>query len=177
MSKRSLIGTLSLALFAVTAWAQDKPAQPPPAGGSAPTPPAAAAPDAPPKPKWVVACEADIKTHCAEAAKAGDPRPCLAEHEADLSQACKDTFIKQYKILQLCKEDIDKLCGGATDGRALGKCFNDKQSELSAKCRTALSKGSREHAKAEAKADAEAKTEAAPAPAAKKKPAAKRQLC
>jgi hypothetical protein len=148
VSNLCLIGTVSLSLFAVAARAQDKPAEPPPAGGSAP---AGAAETGAPRQKWVVACEADIKKLCLEPAKAGDPRPCLAEHEGHLSQACKDSFIKQYEILQLCKGDIDKLCGGATEGRTLAKCFNDKREELSPKCRTALTKGSRAHAKSEAK--------------------------
>jgi hypothetical protein len=168
VSKRSLIGTLSLALIASTAWAQDKPASSTP---PTPSTPPAAAPEAP-KQKWVVACEGDIKKHCLEAAKAGDPRECLAQHEPDLTQACKDTFIRQYKILLLCKGDIDKLCGGSPDPRELAKCFNEKQSELSPKCKSALTRGSREHEKAEAKAEAAAKTEAAPAPAARKKKAA-----
>ena len=113
--------------------------------------------------------EGDIKKHCLEAAKGGDARPCLAEHEKDLTQGCKDAFIKQYRVLQLCKEDIEKLCGGAADGRTLATCFNDKRDQLSPKCRAALTRGSREHEKAEAKAEA-----AAP-PAAKAEPAPKEE--
>jgi hypothetical protein len=167
----SLIGTLSLGLLALSARAQDKPAP-------APTPPApgSAAPSAPDtRPRWVVACQGDIQKHCLEQAKTGDARPCLADHEKDLTQACKDAFIRQYKIVQLCKDDIEKLCADSGgDGRAIAKCFNEKQDQLSPKCKSALSKGSREHDKAEAKSEAAAKTEAAPEePAPKKKKAAK----
>jgi hypothetical protein len=175
VSKLTLMGTLTLGLLAAgSVRAQDKPAAPPPAGGTAPAAPAG------PRPKWVVACEADVKKHCADMAKTGgDVRPCLADHEKDLSQECQDTFIRQYKIVLLCKDDIDKLCGGATDGRAVAQCFNDKRDQLSAKCKSALTKASKEHDKAEAKtetkpeAKAETKPEAAAAPRKKKAAAAK----
>jgi hypothetical protein len=163
VSKHTLIGTLALGLLAASAQAQDKPAAP-----AAPTAPAAGA-----RPKWVVACEADVKKHCAEAAKTGaDVRPCLAEKEKDLSQECQDTFIRQYKIVLLCKDDIDKLCGGASDGKAVAQCFNDKREQLSAKCKSALTRGSKEHEKAEAKPEAAAEPKAEAAPAPKKKKAA-----
>jgi hypothetical protein len=169
VSKHSLIATLFVGLVSLSARAQDKPAPTP-----APAPPgntAPAAPSADTRPKWIVACEGDIKKHCAEAAKTGgDTRPCLADHENDLTQGCKDAFIRQYRIVQLCREDIEKLCGANAEPRAIAKCFNEKQDQLSPKCRSALSRGSRAHDKAEAKA--EAKPEPA-AEAPKKKKAAK----
>ena len=160
MSKLSLIATLSLGLVALSARAQDKPAPPAPAGSSAPATPSADA-----RPKWIVACEGDIKKHCADSTKTGgDARPCLADHEKDLTQGCKDAFIRQYRIVQLCREDIEKLCGANAEPRAIAKCFNEKQDQLSPKCRSALTRGSRDHEKAEAKAEgAPAKTEEAPA--------------
>ena len=165
MSKHSLIATLALGLMAASAQAQDKPASPAPAGSAAP-----AAPSADARPKWVVACEGDIKKHCAEvAAKNGDARPCLADHEKDLSQACSDAFIRQYRIVQLCKDDIEKLCGPNAEPRAIAKCFNEKQDQLSPKCRSALTRGSKAHEKEEAKSEAAAKPEETPA----KKKAAK----
>jgi hypothetical protein len=165
VSKLSLIGSLSLGLFALSAWAQDKPAEKP---ADKPAAPAANAP------KWVVACQADIQKHCMDAAKQGDARPCLADHEKDLTQECKDAFIRQYRIVQLCKDDIQNLCGGSGDGKEIAKCFNEKQAQLSPKCKSALTKGSRAYEKTEAKAEAkaEAKPEAAAAPK-KKKAAAK----
>ena len=159
MSKFSLIGSLSLGLIALSASAQDKPADKP------------AAPDT--RAKWVIACEGDIQKHCMEQAKTGDARPCLAEKEKDLTQTCKDAFIRQYRIVQLCSDDIQKLCGGSSDGREIAKCFNEKKDQLSAKCKSALTRGSRDYEKTEAKTEAAAKTDEKAEPAPKKKKASK----
>ena len=136
-------------LFVGSARAQD-----PAAGGAARAP-------------WMVACEGDVKKHCESDSKAGtDVRPCLSKHEADLSQECKDTFLRKYRIVEMCKDDIEKVCAGAS-GKALGECFNnpEKQKLMSEKCKSALRQGAKEH-KQEA-----APAAAAAAPAAEEKPA------
>jgi hypothetical protein len=158
MSKILALSSLSFAfalLGAASAGAQDKPAGAA-AGGA-------------PRPAWIVACEPDMKKHCqTEMGQNADVRPCLRNHEKDLSQACQDTFLRQYKHLELCKDDIEKVCGGAGDGKSLGKCFNEKQEQLSEKCKSALRSGSKQYQKEEAKADtkatnkAEAKAEVKP---------------
>ena len=108
------------------------------------------------KPPWIVACEGDMAKLCAKEVKDNaDVRPCLAKNEAGLSEACKNTFLRQYKILELCKDDIEKICGGATDGKTLKACFNEKLDQLSAKCKSALVKGKKEHEKEAAKPAAE----------------------
>ncbi len=165
MSKSSLIASLSLGLIALSARAQDKPAEKP---ADKPAAPAAGGADT--RQKWVVACQADIQKLCAQEAKGGDARPCLASHEKDLTQSCADAFIKPYKIVQLCSDDIKTLCGGSTDGREIAKCFNEKKDKLSPKCRSALTRGSKDYEKQEAKADPAAKSES---PAPKKKKASK----
>ena len=145
-----------LASLTGAAIAQDKPAAAPAAG--APAGAAAGAQRAP----WIVACEADMKKHCEAEMKANtDVRPCLAKKDEQLSQACQDTFLRGYKVLELCKEDIDKHCKGA-EGRGLGQCFNDNAAKLSDKCKGALRKGSKQ-AKVEAKAEATADKTAAAA--------------
>jgi hypothetical protein len=128
------------------------------------------------KPAWMVACEADVAKFCATEAKNNtDVRPCLAKKDAELSQSCQDVFLRGYKVLEMCKDDIATHCKDA-QGKALGQCFNDNQAKLSDKCKTALRRGSKEHQKekaAEATTDpAAAKTttaEAAPKKATKKK--------
>ena len=124
------------------------------------------------RPPWVAACEADMAKLCdAEMKNNADVRPCLSKHEAELSQTCKDVFLRKYRILEMCKDDIDKICGGASDGKTLSKCFNEKQAELSDKCKTALRAGTKEK-KAEDAAKAAASGEK-PATTAEAKPAAK----
>ena len=128
------------------------------------------------KPPWMVACEGDVAKFCATEAKANaDVRPCLAKKDAELSQSCQDVFLRGYKVLEMCKDDIATHCKDA-QGKALGQCFNDNQAKLSDKCKTALRRGSKEHQKektAEAPASPEtakaATAEAAPKKATKKK--------
>lgn len=132
------------------------------------------------KPPWMVACEADAQKFCATEVKNNtDVRPCLAKQDTNLSQSCQDVFLKGYKVLEMCKGDIEKHCKDA-QGKALGQCFNDNQAKLSEGCKTALRRGSKAHQKekaAEAAADpAKAATaEAKPEPEKKaKKKAAKK---
>lgn len=128
--------------------------------------PAPAAPSG--KPPWVVACEGDMKKHCEAEMKAnGDVRPCLAKNEATLSEGCQKTFLRQYKILELCKDDIAKHCAGA-EGPAIKTCFQEKIEMMSEKCRGALTKGAKAHDKAQAAA-AKADPAAGEKPVAKKK--------
>ncbi len=137
-ASRSAIGLATLAL--ATLLAAPVQAQTPAAPAA---PAAAAAPDN--RPPWVVACDADMKKHCDAELKAnGDVRPCLAKHEADLSETCNQVFLRKYKMLELCKDDIAKVCGGAMDKETLGKCFNEKQDQLSEKCRSALTRTKKE---------------------------------
>jgi hypothetical protein len=123
------------------------------------------------KPPWMVACEADAQKFCAAEIKSNtDVRPCLAKQDANLSQSCQDVFLRGYKVLELCKEDIATLCKDA-QGKALGQCFNDNQAKLSEKCKGALRKGSKEHQKEKA-AEGAANPEAAKTATAEAKPAA-----
>lgn len=158
MSKNFIMLAAAAACFLLAPAARAQ--QPAPAG----------APAGGQKAAWVVACEADAKKFCEAEIKANtDVRPCLAKKDAELSQECQDKFLKGYKVLEFCKEDIEKHCKDA-QGKALGQCFNDNQAKLSDKCKGALRKGSKEHAKEKA---AEGATPAATAEAAPAKPAKK----
>jgi hypothetical protein len=168
---RLLTGTVFLAgvLIAVQASAQNPPAAGGPAAPGAPAATgAAAAPAGAARPPWTVACEADVNKFCAAEAKAKtDVRPCLAKKDTELSESCQEVFLKGYKVLELCKDDIDKYCKDA-QGKGLGKCFNDNQAKLSEKCKTALRRGSKEHQQEKAAAGGPAAPEAKPATAAAK---------
>jgi hypothetical protein len=121
------------------------------------------------RPPWVVACEADMKKHCEAEVKANtDVRPCLAKKETELSENCQRVFVRQYKVLEACKDDIAKHCTSGNDPASMKKCFQEKADQMSDKCKSALSKGSKAHAKAEAAAAKEPPPAAAPATAKKK---------
>jgi hypothetical protein len=160
---KSLLLAFALCFTAGVAQAADPSPSPAPgaAAGGAPT----AAPPAGRQPKWVTACQADVEKHCkAEAGKGGGAVPaCLKAHETELSEACEDAFVRPYKVAELCKEDITTHCSDAAKQGGLGKCLKDNKEKLSDACRSALSKGSKEHRaekRAEAKADAKAGAEA-----------------
>ena len=70
---------------------------------------------------------------------------CLAAHEKDLSDQCTHAFLWRYRVVQDCKEDIEKLCKQEAAANKLGQCFKEKQKDLSARCRSALAKGSKRH--------------------------------
>jgi hypothetical protein len=136
------------------------------APAAAPTPPAAAGAA---KPAWIVACEGDLGKFCAAEVKANsDVRPCLAKNEAGLSATCKDVFLRKYKIIELCKGDFEKLCPGITGGRALTSCLNEKADQVSDKCKSAMTRGTKQFKKEEAASDkAAAKADKAAAKADK----------
>ena len=157
MSKFSLFSAIVMlgGLVAIPARGQDKPA---------------AAPDG--RPPWMVACDADMKKFCEAEMKAnGDVRPCLAKKDTELSESCQAGFLRQYRVLEMCKDDIAKLCTEGSDGKSIKKCFNEKSDQLSEKCKGALRAGSKAHAKDQAAAGKPAE----PAAAAAAKPAGKKK--
>jgi hypothetical protein len=130
------------------------------------TPPGAAAPSAPAvgKPQaWQKACQVEIEKVCKDvSAKGGDVPECLAAHEKDLSEECTHVFLWRYKVMQDCKDDLQKLCGDklASGATTAGQCFKENEKALSEKCRTSLVKGSkRQKAEDKGKVDGGVKTE------------------
>jgi hypothetical protein len=152
----SKLTTLVLVLFGISgaavARAEDKPA--------------AAAPQM----AWEKACEADMKSLCAEAT--GDLRPCLAKNEKKLSKQCTDHFSAAgFRVAQLCDADFERLCKAEAAAGQLGKCINAKLGQLSEKCRSALVKGSEQQdAKTAAKKEKAEKAGKAPKVAKAAKP-------
>ena len=110
----------------------------------------------------------DSKTPCQRALEKLCPSQkgrlnCTREHEADLSEACGDTFSKEKtrppgkafeKFLDECRPDIARLCpeARAGGGRVIG-CLNQKRAELTPECLaevdSALAKGLNRTAKDE----------------------------
>jgi hypothetical protein len=163
------LAILSLSLFAVRADAQQPAAPPAPSAASAP---AVGKPQA-----WQKACQAEIEKVCKDVSTKGGSVPdCLAAHEKDLSEECTHTFLWRYKVMQDCKDDLQKLCGEkmASGATTAAQCFKENDKALSEKCRASLIRGSkRQKAEASGKAGGEAakteeKTDAAAAKPAKK---------
>src|SRR4051794_27963414 len=96
----SLLAALSAVVVINAARAEDKPAAPAAAAAA----PAGGKPQA-----WQASCEADIQKLCKGVNGSGIPE-CLAKNEKDLSEACTKAFLLRYKVMQICKPDIEKLC-------------------------------------------------------------------
>jgi hypothetical protein len=107
---------------------------------------------------WEKACDADIQKFCATVKD--DVRPCLVDHEKELSKQCTRHFSAAgYKVAKLCGPDIERLCAKEAQENKLPQCMNAKQAQLSPKCREALTP----------KKPAEPAAEGTPPPAPKKK--------
>jgi Cysteine rich repeat len=86
-------------------------------------------------------CEADVQKFCA-GVQPGQGRvlQCLAQHEADLSAACKqkrDSFREQMEeIRAACEGDAKKFCSGIRPGSGrIAACLKSHQNELSDVCK------------------------------------------
>jgi hypothetical protein len=168
---------LSLSALAVGGVQAQQPAAPAPHAGAAPPAGGPAAPAAGKPQAWQQACQPEIEKVCKEVAtKGGNVPDCLAAHEKDLSEQCTHIFLWRYRVMQDCKDDLQKLCGDklASGATTAAQCFKENEKALSEKCRTALIKGSKRQ-KAEDKgktvtdADEKAETPAKPAKRSKKK--------
>lgn len=166
---RFVISSLAIAFAALLSAPgyADEPAKP--AAPAAAGPGAAPAAPAGPRPKWVEVCDADMKRLCKEQMK-GDVRPCLYEKLEELAEECGKAM-RGYKVAEVCKDDIMKLCAAEAKAGGLGKCLKEKQDQMSKPCKDALVRGSKQAKaadKAEAKAEAKAEVkEAAKEPAPK----------
>jgi hypothetical protein len=91
---------------------------------------------------WEKACDADIKKLCKDVKD--DVRPCLADHEKELSKDCTNHFSAAgFRVAKLCEADFNKYCAEAAAKGTLGQCVNANAAKLSPKCRNALTAGSK----------------------------------
>ena len=135
------------------------------------------------------ACAFDVQKFCA-GVKAGGGRimACLKEHNADLSQGCKDAFAKAGKSggapkaaggwYKSCEADVAKLCKDVPAGKGrIAQCLTAHSAQLSPTCKAMLENRPAAKSgtpKAEA-AGTPAATAAAATPAATAKPTAKKK--
>lgn len=93
-----------------------------------------------------LACSADVQNFCSHVEKGrGKVMACLKEHEAQLSEACKNRinfWSLRREARDSCKEDRDKLCKEEmTQGRkAVRACLRANQDKLSPKCQAAMNR-------------------------------------
>jgi hypothetical protein len=86
---------------------------------------------------WEKACDPDIKKLCKDVKD--DVRPCLADHEKELSKDCTKHFSAAgVRVAQLCDADFAKYCADAAAKGNLGQCVQANQAKLSPKCRNAI---------------------------------------
>ncbi|HXU84085.1 MAG TPA: hypothetical protein VN914_21975 [Polyangia bacterium] len=117
---------------------------------------------------WEKACDPDIKKLCKDVKD--DVRPCLADHEKELSKDCTKHFSAAgYRVAKLCEGDFAKFCADAAAKGTLGKCVQANADKFTAKCRNALVAGSEKQTKAEEKAKEKAAAKKEKAAAKKEK--------
>jgi len=99
------------------------------------------------------ACAEDEQKFCADVKGAKARTQCLKDHEAELSQGCKDLRAKatqrakdaekkQAQLEEACKGDATTLCKDVKPGRgALMQCLRSHEADLSAACKDILPKG------------------------------------
>lgn len=74
------------------------------------------------------ACRGDARRLCSQAAPGGGRLlPCLQQHEAELTPACKAAL----PTLAQCSADMKRLCGDGQP-RDLRRCLQQHRSELAA---------------------------------------------
>jgi hypothetical protein len=94
-------------------------------------------------------CKEDAERLCKGVPPGGERVwSCLREHQAQLSDACKD-HVRQGRSegrerYQACKADVQNFCGGSNlGGGRLRQCLKEHEASLSAACKAELSEGGR----------------------------------
>jgi len=96
-------------------------------------------------------CAADVKKFCKDA-KPGGGRimQCMKQHEAELSQACKDhskmAKAEMEKVHEACKGDAEKLCKDVKPGGGrIARCLKEHQQQVSPGCKNAMQEAKSKH--------------------------------
>jgi hypothetical protein len=101
------------------------------------------------------ACRDDMQKYCAEV-KPGEGRmkDCMKQHEADLSQGCKDQMVKMTAKMQekaaemkkACQADLDQYCKDVTPGEGRDiACLHAHNDKISAGCKGFMKSMRMEH--------------------------------
>ena len=99
------------------------------------------------------ACKADAEKLCKGILPGGGRiAACLKSHENDLSDECKAAAHEwkeaANRIVESCKEDVDKLCKGVkAGGGRIQRCLRKHRADLSEKCKGAIAETRRKEQK------------------------------
>jgi golgi apparatus protein 1 len=96
------------------------------------------------------ACSGDAQKFCKEVEPGqGRIMKCLMQHKAEVSQECRDTFIKKAEALEskvktmqkACSGDVQKFCKEVEPGQGrIMKCLMQHKAELSDPCKASMGK-------------------------------------
>jgi hypothetical protein len=92
------------------------------------------------------ACKDDVDKFCKDVRPGGGRIwACLKNHEADLTQPCKDhmaaTRERAAGFNAACKADMDKFCKGIPHGKGrVASCLKSHEAELSEPCKAYFKK-------------------------------------
>lgn len=92
------------------------------------------------------ACKADAEKLCKDVQPGGGKMiECLKQHQADLSPACSSNMkaVRQElkKVSDACEPDVERYCFDTPMGKGgIASCLKKHSNELSADCKTAVSK-------------------------------------
>lgn len=97
------------------------------------------------------ACRADVQKFCKDVAPGGGAiARCLAQHESELSPACRDRVAKgreqAEEFAEACKPDAERLCKQvqAGGGRVM-RCLAHNKEQLSPACKEKIAEAERRH--------------------------------
>ena len=99
-----------------------------------------------PGPKEGGPCKADVEKFCKDVKPGrGAVMKCLKEHDAELSEACKNRGEKMKERLEKvhtsCKADVENFCKDVKPcGGAIMKCLKEHDAELSEPCKAIRAK-------------------------------------
>lgn len=90
-------------------------------------------------------CKAEAEKVCPGLKPGKGLMKCMAEHESELSPACRKRHEKRErgmgKMKDACGSDAEKFCAGMRPGDGkFGPCMKEHKDELSAECRGMMGK-------------------------------------
>jgi Cysteine rich repeat len=89
-------------------------------------------------------CKADVAQFCPQVHPGGGRiAQCLKEHEAQLSEGCKERIkmvvARMKEVKEACEDDVQQFCAGVKmGGGRVAHCLKQHEDKLSAECKTQI---------------------------------------